>query len=144
MDALCEGGGAEFSQHSVRAVVIDYESAVYIEDRAIVGGERELVVGWLFDPEPARVINGKPFEMLGDAGKAGKEILLGYVEAGRVDGADWFELGEIRELFGPLFDAIDLAFETTGDDDGGTEPVFRFVLRPKGGGKTGQKSEKKT
>lgn len=85
----------------MNAIVVDHQPVVDIEFRSVVGQQVEAIFARLLDPEPAGIIDGEPFESLGDAGEAFAKVPLRNVQRDSVDGAAGFQLREIQRTSRP-------------------------------------------
>ena len=73
MDAARQIHAARAPFRGMDAVVVDDLVPIDFKPRAVVRNQREAIRARLFDPKPAAVIDGKPLEAFGNAGKPGLE-----------------------------------------------------------------------
>src|SRR5205085_2126280 len=105
----------------MQAVAIDDDLVIDVELGAVVGHQEEIVLPGFLNPESALVVDGEPFETVGDAGEALAKIAGGDLEDVGVDGADGFAPLESGQFASSALQEIEVAAKPGGRDDGGSE-----------------------
>src|SRR5262249_4236236 len=110
-------------QGGVLSVVLDYELAVDVQHRTVVGDKREIVTAGFGHPEAAGVVDGEPLETLGHAGEAVRKILRRHVKVRSVNRAHGLQLAEVGKHQGVVIKMVDLALESGSGHHRGAELV---------------------
>lgn len=100
----------------MRSIIVYDLVTIDVEARAVVGEKRPGVLTRFIDPEFAVVVNGEPFEAVGDTGEALQEVVARHVQFSCVNGADRFQFLEFGKVLAFGRNEIDVAAESSGDD----------------------------
>src|ERR1039458_7146533 len=117
-DATVQGHAALLDLDGVDAVSVDHPFVVDVKLGTIVGGKKETVRAGIVDIEIAAVIDGEPFEAVGDTREAIQKTARRNVEGAGVNRADGFQFLELWKLVGFGAEQVDVAAQAKGIDYG--------------------------
>jgi hypothetical protein len=132
--AVIEGKARFLALRGMNAVVIDDQSIVDVQERAVVGGKNKAIYGGMPNPELSAVIYCEPLEALRNTGETLSEIPGRDVKRAGVNSSPRLEMTEtVRQDSGVRLQIVDDAAQAGGIHHGSAK---------RGGAKSGSRLQR--